>query len=261
MRILLSLVLALCAVSLSAQPSGLIAHYPFEGNGKDLSGNGHDAVPFGNLKYEPGIVGQAAVFDGKTTFFEILPNGYLPEIGDFTITTWVFLKDYPLENAGKSGEVRSYIFNGHSGYRLSRTFYRPGFSMILDRQTDGREEFHNFMCSSVINGYGNAEQSIACKVKGFWRCVTFVRSGDELITYVDGEELENRFVARRSHVGTDLIDMNHHWYIGTFSGNNPHYYRNNGITYNFKGLLDEMRIFNRALSANEVRNICNIYAR
>lgn len=89
-----------------------------------------------------------------------------------------------------------------------------------------------------------------------------MRSGREITTYVDGEELENQFATYSYNVSNQPLDMNHHWYIGTYSGNNPHYYRERSqMTYNYKGLLDEMRIFNRALSAEEVRSLCNIYAK
>jgi len=253
--------MTLFALSLTAQSSGLIAYYPFEGNGQDLSGNGLDAAPFGNIKYEPGIMGKAAAFDGKTTFFEIIPEEQLPLIGDFTINTWMLLREFPAENANTHGTVRSYIFNGHSCHRTGREFIQPGFSMLLDQNPGRVEEFHNFLLPYRGTSRESAEQAIKCKVKGAWRCVTFVRAGREITTYVDGEEMDNRFVTRRANVSDRLLDMNHPWYIGTFSGNNPHYFQRNRITYNFKGLLDEMRIYNRAFSAGEVRNICNIYAR
>ncbi|MFK8165418.1 MAG: LamG-like jellyroll fold domain-containing protein [Lewinella sp.] len=262
MRILLSLVLTLSVISVFAQHNGLIAYYPFEGNGNDLSGNGNDGVAFGDLKYENGIVGKAAAFDGKTTFFEILPKEKLPALGDFTITTWVLLKDYPMDNADHRGYIRSYLFNGHAGHRLSREYYKQGFSMLLDYTAAGKEEFHNLVFPFSGSGRGMAEQSIACQVKGFWRCVTFVRSGQEITTYVDGEKLKNAFVSFNRYVSDRPLNMNHHWYIGTYSGNNQNYYREKSkMTYNFKGLLDEMRIFNRALTADEVRSLCNIYAR
>jgi len=247
---------------MSAQKTdGLIAYYPFEGNGEDLSGNENHGTPFGNMKYQQGVIGKAAAFDGKTTFFEILPKANLPRIGDFTITTWVLVQEFPHENAGRSKAVRSYLFNGHSGHRLSRSFMMSGFSLLLDQEPGQPEEFHNFIMPYNGTNRGSVEQAIACKVKGFWRCVTFVRSGSEITTYVDGEELDNRFVARRANVTATTLNMNHYWYIGTFSGNNKYYYQLNQNTYNFKGLLDEMRIFNRALSAEEVMDICNVYAR
>ncbi len=49
--------------------------------------------------------------------------------------------------------------------------------------------------------------------------------------------------------------MNHNWFIGTFSGNNPHY---GSFNYSFYGLIDDLRIYNRALSNDEILALYNM---
>jgi pimeloyl-ACP methyl ester carboxylesterase len=46
--------------------------------------------------------------------------------------------------------------------------------------------------------------------------------------------------------------MQHNWFIGTFSGNNPNY---SSFNYSFYGLIDELRIYNRALSDTEIKSL------
>ena len=47
---------------------GLIAHYEFEGNAYDSSGNGNDGEEFGGVSYVDGVMGKAANFDGVNDY-------------------------------------------------------------------------------------------------------------------------------------------------------------------------------------------------
>jgi hypothetical protein len=50
---------------------GLVAYYPFEGNAKDASRNGNDAKEHGDIEYVDGKYGKAAKFDGIHDYIEI----------------------------------------------------------------------------------------------------------------------------------------------------------------------------------------------
>ena len=51
--------------------------------------------------------------------------------------------------------------------------------------------------------------------------------------------------------------MQHPWFIGTFAGNNPHYTA--GISnYSYYGSLDELKIWNRALSQGEIAQLSQV---
>jgi len=73
---------------------GLVAHYPFDGNADDVSGHGHHGIEHGGLSYVPGLIGQAASFDGVNDYIEI------PDVRDFvfandsvTFSAWVQIVD------------------------------------------------------------------------------------------------------------------------------------------------------------------------
>ncbi|GAB4542821.1 MAG: hypothetical protein Kow0063_35330 [Anaerolineae bacterium] len=117
--------------------------------------------------------------------------------------------------------------------------------MIYDGN-DAAEEIHNFI---MYDGDHSLEQNTRVNVKGRWRFIVFMRKGVDDYTYVDGRLITPTYY--RDYKTDDLLAMNHRWYIGTFSGNNPHY--NNGVfNYSFYGLIDELRIYNRALSSAEI---------
>jgi len=51
--------------------------------------------------------------------------------------------------------------------------------------------------------------------------MVFMRKGANDYTYVDGRLITPTYA--RDYKADDLLDMRHRWFIGTFSGNNPHY--------------------------------------
>jgi hypothetical protein len=78
-----------------AEPNqaGLVAYYEFEGTYNDSSGNGLGGTAMGNPTFVAGKVGQAINLDGLSDFVEI--TGYKGVVGDgndtppWTVTAWV----------------------------------------------------------------------------------------------------------------------------------------------------------------------------
>ena len=73
--------------------TGLQAHYEFEGTTNDSSGNANHGTIMGNPVFEPGKIGQAISFDGLSDYVNI--DGYKGVVGDgndtppWTVTAWV----------------------------------------------------------------------------------------------------------------------------------------------------------------------------
>src|SRR5262245_24295616 len=74
------------------EEAGLVACYPFEGNGDDASMNGNDATAL-EVDYDPGHVGQAIVLDGSSRV-TVGPSQSLG-IGAFTLEVWVYPSALP----------------------------------------------------------------------------------------------------------------------------------------------------------------------
>jgi hypothetical protein len=58
----------------STLSDGLVAHYEFEGNADDSSGNGNDGTEHGGVSYIDGMIGKASSFDGVDDYIEINTN-------------------------------------------------------------------------------------------------------------------------------------------------------------------------------------------
>ncbi len=82
-------------------PPQLVAHYKFDGDLKDSTTNHLDGVATGTITYEPGHDGQMAVFDGNS-YITVLHNtnlnlgaysGQNLALGNFTISMWLRVDD------------------------------------------------------------------------------------------------------------------------------------------------------------------------
>ncbi len=70
----------------------LVAHYAFEGDATDSSGNGHDGGILGDAGFVAGMAGQALAFDGSDDFVRIPDDDHLnPDAGNFSFTFWAKL--------------------------------------------------------------------------------------------------------------------------------------------------------------------------
>lgn len=76
--------------------SGLVAHYPFDGNAQDVSGNSNHGIVVGaSLSTDRfGNTDRAYSFDGVDDYIEYIPNKDFQPTLPITISAWVLLKDY-----------------------------------------------------------------------------------------------------------------------------------------------------------------------
>ena len=105
---------------------GLVAHYEFENNADDSSGNGNDGEEFGGVSYVDGVIGQAASFDGVDDFIEIADSSDL-DLLTFTVVFWTktFHEDIYqthqvwVNKSGWGSDNEGYNVNYTFGYRQS----------------------------------------------------------------------------------------------------------------------------------------------
>lgn len=232
--------------------AGLIAHFPFDKDFKDHSGNENHGRSTNGTKLDKGVIGSAASFDGKDDFIKVIPKSDVSGVCDFSLSVWTFLKAWKDgKRAGPRFRDAQYIFDGHTASRMFREtgFHGSGFFAIYGLMREG-EEIHNAVHLEPERDW-YWEQKIPTKLKGKWRHMVFMREGDEDITYLDGKQQKDAHAYAKKH-GRKL-NMQHPWFIGTFSGIDPdHQGIRNGINYSFHGMLDDLRIYDRALTAKEV---------
>ena len=206
-----------------AAPAGLLAAWPFNGSGEDVSGKGRGAALLGGASYTPQAHsgGQAASF-GDT--FAWAAVGRI-NLGDtFTISAWLLLPDL-LQSApivGNTARPQS----GGNGFQ----FYASGQTLAFG-SSSGTEDFCNFQ--SVDNVLlANTWQHVA---------VTFDRSGKGAVLYYNGVAVQdsNPNCANGLNFSSDK-DL----FLGGF-GSMP------GGTVS----LDDVRIYDSVLSAAEIAAI------
>ena len=80
--------------TLGADPAkGLLAHWRFEGDATDSSGNGKNGVAKGEPGFVKGKIGQAVKLDGRSQCVEI-PK-LASEVTQFTIAAWIHVDQMP----------------------------------------------------------------------------------------------------------------------------------------------------------------------
>ena len=217
--------------------TGLLAHWRFDGNAEDSSGNNHHGDANGTPIYVSGKFGQAIQLDGDGDYVE--HNIALP-LKAGTLTHW--LKPNMLKRMIAYYEG-SELENGWTG----------GDNDILEihsaiNETDGRWYF----CYQDGPGGGSTATITvsAAAQAGVWTHVaaTWDRAGD-LIIYADGVE-----VGRIDLTGEDFRSN-----IGIYHriGGPSDIVSDLGKPRQWDGAIDDVRIYDRALTAAEIVTVMN----
>lgn len=192
---------------------GLVAEWHFDGDARDSSGNGNDGTTYG-AAFVDGVRGRALSFDGVDDYVTI---GAHPELEPSTISVSVWVK------FSRTEDLRLIIDSSHGddtkGWVLQQY---PGF---------------------IIFGYGSSSGS-------FYGAQTSSNPGDnnwhQLVGTFDGVSekiyLDGVLSGVDTYIGTPVpsgrpINIGYWYYGGRY----------------FNGLIDEIRIYNRALSAEEIK--------
>lgn len=220
------LITALCLSSLSAQTTvGLVAHYNFDGNFSDLTGNSaNGGVPSGVPEFACGVSGQATQLFGGNDFIRI-PGGTSNNIN----------REFDTEDFTLSFYFKSVGFNG--------TQY-----LVSKRDTDC--DFEQFFyiryapATRTISAFlkqGNQEVRIDHRIENAtcWQHVVLERDNRRVRLYIN-----NEFAGDQG--STSRIDI--------FNSGELTFGSANCLGANetaFTGLLDEIRIYNRVLTVTE----------
>ena len=205
---------------------GLLLHIEFENNVLDSSPNGFDGQPSGGLQFASGVVGQAADFDGidDLVLFPTFPDDLITD-GDFSISYWF---DVPVD-----------LFQSVVGKRQSCNNHR--FFEIRTNTSGG-------MGLEINGGLGSNFVSTASSTGG-WHHATLTRSGNVLLSYLNGEMIDQ--VANPS-----VFDVSN---TATLAMSDSPCIECDG-TRMLQGLVDDLRIYNRVLTPAEIGSLGGIFA-
>jgi Caspase domain/Concanavalin A-like lectin/glucanases superfamily len=207
----------------------LAAYYPFNGNANDDSGNGQHGVEYGGVRYKKGKIGKAVYFDGIKGYVKTSYHPVFNKEDPFTISMWV------------KGEKQQAAFGIIFGFKRA---HKSGIA-ILQGNRDKYKYFNIFDENAVkSNCYYNTNIS-----DGFWHHLVAVRNTalNSVKLFIDGK-LESKIPDHTSRINTS----GSRWLAIGARNHESH-----GPSNFFKGAVDEVKIFHRALSETEIRQLYN----
>jgi uncharacterized protein (TIGR02145 family) len=222
--------------------AGLVGHWTFNGQDMDWGsstaeaidrsgqGNHGDVVNFGQQSVTGGVVGQALVFDGEDDYVKITDaTDDLKAVGsDLTISAWINFDD-------TSTLMRGIIGND---------FESGGYSFSIEDPPADDFKATLWIDSNIISIKGDtALQSN----RWYHLAVVFNNSTQSGTFYLNGQ---NDGTKSR---GASIGDGGNTFYVGVDS--------RDGSGFEFDGLIDEVRIYNRVLSETEIQKLYRAGAR
>jgi len=207
---------------------GLLHYYPFDGNADDQSGNGNHGIA-NDIVYEPGVFSQAACFNGVSSAID-LTSPFDPIGRDYTIAVWIKVIDKNIQSSYQG----SYIMNT-TGETPGQT--DPYYNALI-LNFDGNTERYA--------GYHNSEEAVVRAtpggLDGQWYHVTLTHDDDQMKNeiYINGEFASDMYISAsgisepvdQARLGTDRVGE-----------------------YLLHGLLDDLRIYDRVLSVDEIEEL------
>ena len=212
-------------------PAGLVAKYTFDGDANDSSGNGLHGILMGGPTFVLGNSGQAISFDGVDDYVEI--TGYKGILGPnaVTVTAWVKTTSTATANTGIDST------NAIIGWGPNTAGLRFGF-----RVDDGRLRTEH---------HGGNIQGNSLVADGQWHHVAVTVQANSTVSYpqvrlwLDGLDDTRPGTDPDAYNITADLDVS----IGRRPASNDRF---------FMGQIDDVRIYNRALSAEEIAGMAGI---
>ncbi len=199
-------------------PDGLIAYYPFDGNANAKIGTLNGTVSGATLSTGRNNESNTAYsFDGVDDYIEI-GSGMLSGDGEFSILIWI-------NTSSPSGRILT---------QRDRSGYNGEY--MVDLLSDGKIKF-----STYRDSYKWRVTSSSALNDGNWHHLAFVQQDNGGKMYLNGslDQTDN------SNGKVNLLST-----IKTYLGYDN---RNSGAYYT--GKVDDLKIYNRALSASEIQTL------
>ncbi len=223
--------------------AGLVGYWPLDGDGIDKSGMGNDGIVKGNPQMVTGQVGAALDFDGDGDGIEIPSNPTLELPDALTVAAWIF----PRATKDAAGNDHAgVVWKGNKiGWGTDVYNFRiatAGDAGLTWGATGGGTEGYFATSNCFVNGLNQ------------WYHVALVEDGSEGLAYVNGvEQTDADVTGGNMHRPSAPYDT---WpdepvRIGWSQGRGGDV---NTLVY-FDGIIDEVVIYNRALSGAQIRQL------
>ena len=224
--------IAIMALSINAfaqiPTNGLVGYWPFNGNANDESGNGNNGTVNGaTLTVDRfGNANNSYSFNGVNNYISI-PNSTLFNFDKFTISLWIRISNY----TKPEGDV--FIFN--NGDDVKGSSWRIYHQGVIP--TDSASLVNDIFTPSRFINYHPISS-------GKWHNVIFIYDNSQIKTFIDGG-----LTGSRSTFGS-ILNTNSDIMIGARQ-------QFSSVTGFYNGIIDDIRIYNRALTQSELSAMYN----
>ncbi len=185
-----------------------------DGKFTDLSGNGNHGTSYNGATTGTGVVGDGMVFDGVDDRIIVFNSTELNGFSEFTVSLF----------ANKNNvDSREYAL------------YKDGVFYLMLTESNGAVYFRFWDSTGVIATFHGSTPSTVI-TDSVWHHIVITYNGTSVITYIDGVSVYSSDADAGKTFNTNLNNL-------IISGT--------GTSYIQDGTLDEIRIYNRALTGEE----------
>ena len=219
--------------------NGLIGFWPFCGNANDVSGNGHNGTVNGNTLSSDrfGNANSAYSFDGISNYIEI-PNH--SELNSYPMTVSFWLKSNTVNSGAKI--LNKVCCSSWNGWDIECGNFTGNIS---GSNSNFHFEYYNTVCKGIYQSYCSPIPYPTFNVfDNTWRQCVFVVDNSGAKVYWDGILMFQQDWDGPPMGGSNQLPL----IIGRYV-NGGHY---------FTGMLDDISIWNRALTPQEILQIHNV---
>jgi hypothetical protein len=216
--------------------SSLVAHWPMDGNANDISGNAHHGTIVGGVTPTADHKGQpnaAYLFNGT--------DGAI-HLTDGTTNYSYSVLGLPVEAISISSWVKVLNFSSYAGiftFIQDNYSYEYGVGLFLDGSASARKFNFAIAGGGVGLTFMPTSQALATNQ---WYFVTGTYDGTTMKLYVDG----NLSAVSNAQSGNIAYSPSR-GRIGKYEDDNEDHY--------FNGAINDLRIYNRALTSEEVMSL------
>ena len=208
----------------SFSPGGLVGFWKldegFGGTATDSSGNNLHGTIFGNPAWIDGVAGKAFKFDGDGDYVDLGNDSSLNITNQITVAAWIKVDTF-------DRQWQAIITKGDGSWRLQR---------------NGTENSIEFACTGafVPNALVGSLFGTVNVNDGKWHHIAGTYNGSKICLYVDGS-------LDISSEASGSIEVNDYNVLIGANAEKP--------DRNYKGSIDDIRIYSYALSAEEIKEI------
>ena len=222
---------------------GLVAYYPFNGNADDGSGNGNDGTVYGATLTTDrfGNPSSAYDFDGTDDYIHVPSDGGLSfdaSSQSYTISLFFFVDSFNNAIGGDLHIIKDREIGTNSWQSYSILVFAEPYKENI-------KHLHNGIWKT---GYSNTvTSSYTMEAKQWYHVALIVKAGQTQNLYINGQL--NNFTSLEGitntlgNTGGITIGAGYYLYPGP--------YVPEGLQI-FNGIIDEVRIYNRALTEEEI---------